>query len=139
MLKVLERVAQHQPSTQKSNAKVQTMNEGVGILLRIIYPLVPHIASKLWKDLGFETKLGNIIDVPWPPMDEVALKREILEIVVQVNGKLRGRVAVPADALEERVRELALAHADVQRHIAGKDIKKMIVVPGKLVNIVVSG
>ena len=139
MLKVLERVAQHQPSTPKSNAKVRTMNEGVGILLRIIYPVVPHISSKLWKNLGFEEKFGNIIDAPWPTTDEAALKREILEIVVQVNGKLRGRVTVPADAAEERVRELALAHEDVQRHVAGKDIKKMIVVPGKLVNIVVSG
>jgi leucyl-tRNA synthetase len=70
-------------------------------------------------------------------VDELALKRDQIELVVQVNGKLRGRVTVPADSGEERVRETALADENVQRHLAGKAPKKVIVVPGKLVNIVV--
>jgi leucyl-tRNA synthetase len=121
------------------NQRVPVMHECVGILLRMLYPIVPHITAKLWQELGFEKELGNIIDAPWPKPDESALKRDALEIVVQVNGKLRGRVTVPAGAGDEKVRELALADENVQKHIAGKAVKKAIVVPNKLINIVVAG
>jgi leucyl-tRNA synthetase len=121
------------------NQRTQVLHECTGILLRVLYPIVPHITAKLWQELGFEEEFGNIIDAPWPKPDEAALKRDTLELVVQVNGKLRGRVTVPADAAEDKVRELALADANVQKHIAGKAVKKAIVVPNKLVNIVVAG
>jgi len=106
------------------------------IIVLVLSPIVPHICHSLWRELGHPIP---VIDTPWPKVDEAALKRDVLEIVVQVNGKLRGRVSVPAGAAEEHVRELALADEVVQRHIAGKAVKKAIVVPGKLVNIVVAG
>ncbi len=136
-MKLLNMFERTTTSDANLNQRVHILHECVGILLRILYPIVPHITAKLWQELGFEKELGNIIDAPWPMADESALKRDSLEIVVQVNGKLRGRVIVPADAAEERVRELALADETVQRHIAGKAVKKAIVVPGKLVNIVI--
>jgi leucyl-tRNA synthetase len=119
------------------NAKLHLMNEGVGILLRIIHPIVPHITSKLWQELDFEKELGNIIDAPWPQVDKTALKQDTLEIVVQVNGKLRGRIQVPANADRSETEAIALADEKVARHIAGKPVKKVIVVPSKLVNIVI--
>jgi leucyl-tRNA synthetase len=90
----------------------------------------------LWTELGYKSEHGELLDVGWPQPDPQALKRETVEIVVQVNGKLRGRVSVPAQAGEDRVRELALADEAVARHVGGKPVKKVIVVPGKLVNIV---
>jgi leucyl-tRNA synthetase len=124
---------------QPLNAMIQLMNEGVGILLRVIYPIIPHITSRLWSDLGFEKTYGNIVNAPWPQPDASALARGEIEIVLQVNGKLRGRILVSADTKEEKLRELAIADKTVARFVAGKPVKKVIVVPGKLVNIVVAG
>ncbi len=138
-MKLLNSLEKTPVTDAQLNQRVQILHECVGILLRVLYPIVPHITAKLWQELGFEKELGNIIDAPWPEPDDAALKRDTLELVVQVNGKLRGRVSVPADAGDERVKELALADEAVQRHVAGKTIKKVIAVPGKLVNIVVSG
>ena len=98
-------------------------------------PMVPHISHALWFALGHKEAA---IDARWPAVDTAALKQENLEIVVQVNGKLRGRVSVPVQAPEDKVRELALADENVARHVAGKAVKKVIVVPGKLVNIVIA-
>jgi leucyl-tRNA synthetase len=78
-----------------------------------------------------------LIDVPWPIADETALKADLVEIVVQVNGKLRGRISVAADADNDAVGELSLADPNVQRFVADKEVRKIIVVPGRLVNIVV--
>jgi len=88
----------------------------------------------LWKALGHETPL---VDQRWPEFDESALELDLIELVVQVNGKLRGRVSVPADADKPTIEELAIADDNVQRFVAGKEIRKVIVVPGRLVNIVV--
>ena len=133
MLNILEGVV----AGPAGHAKIQLMNEGVSILLRIIYPIVPHITSKLWHELGFEEVMGNIINAPWPQVDKAALERSEIEMVLQVNGKLRGRVNVPANASQEEVQAIALADENVVRHMDGKPIRKVIVVPGKLVNIVV--
>jgi leucyl-tRNA synthetase len=84
--------------------------------------------------LGHKTAL---IDVPWPTTDEQALKADLVEIVIQVNGKLRGRISVAADADNDSVGALALADPNVQRFIGDQEIRKTIVVPGRLVNIVV--
>jgi len=111
-------------------------HEALEIIVQVLAPIVPHICHELWRELGHDKP---VIDVAWPAVDELALKRDSLDIVVQVNGKLRGRVSVPADATDDRVRDLALADEAVQRHIESKAIKKVIVVPGKLVNIVISG
>src|SRR3989344_2361206 len=115
---------------QPLNAAVQMMNEGVGILLRVIYPIIPHITTRLWSDLGFEKTYGNMVDAPWPQPDATALVRGEIEIVLQVNGKLRGRISVSPDTREEKLRELAIADETVARYVAGKPVKKIIVVPG---------
>jgi len=117
----------------------QILDEGMSILLRILAPIVPHITHVLWRELGYEKEQGDLLSVSWPSVDGNALKQDNVEIVVQVNGKLRGRVSVPVDAPENQAREIALADEAVMRHVGGKAVKKVIVVPGKLVNIVVAG
>ena len=88
----------------------------------------------LWEALGHD---GLLIDHPWPAVDKAALHQDTLELVVQVNGKLRGRITVPADASREACEQAALADDNVKRHIGDGAVRKVIVVPGKLVNIVV--
>ena len=110
------------------------MRESLEAVVVMLSPIVPHICHALWQELGHESAL---IDQRWPAFDESALQLELLEIVVQVNGKLRGRVSVAVDAAKDVVAAAALADENVQRFIAGKDIRKTIVVPGRLVNIVV--
>ncbi len=111
--------------------------EGVSILLRVLYPACPHITWQLWKNLGFEAVHGDIIDAPWPEPDPAALEQDEIEMVVQVNGKLRGSIRVAKNASNEAVQQRALEDQSVTRHIAGKPVKKIIVVPRKLVNVVV--
>ena len=103
-----------------------------GILL-MLSPITPHITQQLWSMLGHE---GLLMQQPWPQHDEAALQRDSIELVIQVNGKLRGRIAVSADATRESCEEMALADDNVQRHTDGLTVRKVIVVPGKLVNIV---
>ena len=108
-------------------------NEGVSILLRLLGPIAPHISHTLWKELDYG---DDVLSAPWPAVDESALVKDSIELVVQVNGKLRGKVQVPADAGKEAVEEAALAEENVQRFLEDKTIRKIIVVPGKLVNVV---
>ena len=100
----------------------------------LLSPIVPHICHELWSVLGHETPL---IDMRWPELDEQALETDQIDIVVQVNGKLRGRISVSANADNDSVTEQALADPNVQKHIGDNEIRKTIVVPGRLVNIVV--
>jgi leucyl-tRNA synthetase len=94
---------------------------------------VPHISQSLWQALGHN---DIPLDAPWPSVDESALKRSSIEIVVQVNGKVRDKVQAPVDAERDDVEALALAQENVQRFIDGATVRKVIVVPNKLVNIV---
>jgi len=110
-------------------------HEALEIGVQVLSPIVPHIAHVLWFALG---NRQAVVDSGWPRLDTAVLKQDSLEMVVQVNGKLRGHVSVPAQAGEERVKEIALANEAVSRHVGGKAVKKVIVVPGKLVNIVVA-
>ena len=111
--------------------------EGISILIRMLYPVAPHLNFHLWNSLGFAAAQGEIIDAPWPLVDEAALVQDEIQIVVQVNGKLRGQITVPATATKEAIEQLALADASVTKYTEGKPIKKLIVVPGKLINVVV--
>jgi leucyl-tRNA synthetase len=107
--------------------------EGLSILLRLLAPIVPHITHVLWRRLGYE---GAVIDAPWPLPDEAALARQTISLVVQVNGKVRGQMEIAADADKPAIEEAALALPNVQRFLEGKTVRKLIVVPGKLINIV---
>ena len=109
------------------------LDEGLGILLRLLSPIAPHVAHHLWRELDYG---DDILDAGWPEVDEAALLQENVEYVVQVNGKLRARIRVAADAGREAVEKLACEDADVRRFIGEAQIRKVIVVPGKLVNVV---
>ncbi len=109
-------------------------HEALESVVLMLSPIVPHICHALWHELGHRTPL---IDQRWPDTDAAALAVDMIEMVVQVNGKLRARVSVPADADNDTVQQLAIADDNVKRFVDGKDIRKVIVVPGRLVNIVV--
>jgi leucyl-tRNA synthetase len=113
------------------------VREGVSILLRVLYPACPHVTWQLWNDLGLDKQWGAIIDAPWPEPDPAALEQDEVEMVVQVNGKLRGSIRVPKAATKEMIEQMAVTDAGVARHTEGKPIKRLIVVPGKLVNVVI--
>ncbi|MFZ0144067.1 MAG: class I tRNA ligase family protein, partial [Candidatus Sulfotelmatobacter sp.] len=103
-------------------------------LVLLLAPFAPYLAHELWEMLG---EKGNLLKAPWPKYDAALAKEEELEIPVQINGKLRGRIVVPADATGDFVIERGLADEKVQSAIAGKQIVNKIYVPGKLVNFVV--
>jgi len=121
---------------QRGNAAV--FFEAVDILTRLLAPIVPHISHALWQRVAVG-EVQAVIEAPWPTPDAGALVKDVIEMGVQVNGKLRGRIAVPATASDAQIRDLAHADEGVQKHTAGKPVKKVIIVPGKLVNIVVAG
>ncbi|MFZ6847057.1 leucine--tRNA ligase [Undibacterium sp. RuRC25W] len=111
------------------------LREAFSVLLRGLYPVCPHITHALWQELGFAAELGELIDAPWPTIDEAALVQDEIELMIQVNGKLRGSIKVAKDADKATIEATALANEAVQRFLEGAP-KKIIVVPGKLVNIV---
>ncbi|MBI1988179.1 MAG: leucine--tRNA ligase [Betaproteobacteria bacterium] len=119
------------------NPESQLMNESVGILLRILNPVIPHITHALWMELGFEKQLGGILSAGWPEVDETALVQDEIELVLQVNGKLRGNMRVAKDADRSQIEKLAMQNPNVQKHVSGQPVKKVVVVPGRLVNVVV--
>ncbi len=110
--------------------------EALEAAVRLLAPIVPHICHSLWLDLGHQEA---IIDVDWPECDQSALTRSTIELVVQVNGKLRAKIAIDADADKETIENTALQNENVTRFTDGKTVRKVIQVPGKLVNIVVAG
>jgi leucyl-tRNA synthetase len=126
-------------AAKPADAKVQTdhrllVAEATSILLRLLAPITPHITHALWQELGFGK---DILDAPWPQADVTALDADEIELVVQVNGKLRGKLRVAKTADRAAIEKLALENANVQKHIAGQTVKKVVVVPGRLVNVVV--
>jgi leucyl-tRNA synthetase len=108
------------------------IHEALSAAVLLLAPIVPHISQALYQTLTGE----HLLDATWPVVDESALTRDEIDIVVQVNGKVRAKIAVAADADKDAVQELALAHENVQRFTEGVSIRKIIVVPGKLVNVV---
>jgi leucyl-tRNA synthetase len=109
-------------------------HESLEAVVVMLSPMVPHICHALWQELGHESAL---IDQRWPEVDESALQLDLVEIVVQVNGKLRARLSVAVDASKDDIEALALADENIRRYTDGNEIRKIIVVPGRLVNIVV--
>ncbi|HHS98326.1 MAG TPA: leucine--tRNA ligase [Chloroflexi bacterium] len=112
----------------------EAWEEGIETLLLLLAPCCPHIAEELWVRTG---RPYSIHQQPWPEYDPALTVEEVVTLVVQVNGKVRARIEVPADITEEAAKEAALAEPNVQRHIDGKEIRKIVYVPGRLVNIVV--
>ena len=111
------------------------MGEGIKTVILLLSPIVPHITEELWNALGCKESL---IDAAWPQSDPEALEQSEIEIVVQVNGKLRSKIVVPKAADQKQIESLALANEKIQQYIEGKITRKIIVIPGRLVNIVVS-
>jgi leucyl-tRNA synthetase len=110
------------------------VREALSAIVAMLSPIIPHACHALWQSLGEE---GAVVDAGWPMVDENALGRSEVEIVVQVNGRLRARVAMPVGADRDAVQAAALAEPNVQKFIDGKTIRKVVVVPDKLVNVVV--
>jgi leucyl-tRNA synthetase len=110
------------------------VKEGLQILLRVLAPITPHICHHLWRELGFGK---DILTAPWPEPDPQALVADEIELILQVNGKKRGDVRVPKDADRALIEKLAMQNPNVQKHVGGQTVKKVIVVPGRLVNVVV--
>ena len=113
------------------------LREAYSVLLRGLYPACPHITHALWAELGYAAQLGDLLDAPWPAVDEAALVQDEIELMLQVNGKLRGAITVPASADKAAIEAAALASPDFAKFAEGKPAKKVVVVPGRLVNIVV--
>jgi len=112
------------------------LHEGYGILLRVLYPACPHTTWALWNELGYAAIHGDLLDAPWPQIDEAALVQDEIELMLQVNGKLRGAIRVPAGSSHRAIESAALASPDFLRFSDGQPIRKVIVVPGRLVNVV---
>jgi len=113
------------------------LKECFGILLRTLYPAAPHVTHALWRELGYEVVQGEIIHATWPAVDAQALKQDAIELVLQVGGKMRGAIRVPADADAAAIEAAALAAPEFLRFAEGKPAKKVVIVPGRLVNVVV--
>jgi leucyl-tRNA synthetase len=118
----------------KSETGRSVVKEALEAVVLMMSPMVPHICHALWEQLGHTTAL---IDEAWPALDETALALDLIEIVIQVNGKLRGRISVSVDASNDSIAEQALADPNVQRFIGDSEVRKTIVIPGRLVSIVV--
>jgi leucyl-tRNA synthetase len=128
LLNAIDAFKGHAPATQ---------TEALSVLLRVLYPACPHIAWVLWRELGLAAAHGDLLDAPWPAVDEAALVQDEIELMLQVGGKLRGAIRVPAQADTKAIEAAALASPDFQRFAEGKAVRKIVVVPGRLVNVVV--
>ncbi|VVE30518.1 Leucine--tRNA ligase [Pandoraea cepalis] len=122
--------------SDKGAAGAGAVRECYGILLRVLYPVVPHVTHGLWVELGYAAQQGDLLDAPWPEVDDAALVQDEIELVLQVAGKVRGAVRVAKDASREAIEQAALAHEMTAKFGEGKPVKKVIVVPGRLVNVV---
>jgi leucyl-tRNA synthetase len=127
LLNEVAKLSTNQPQT------IAVRHEALNSAVLLLSPIAPHVCHSLWNLLG---NSGAVANAAWPMLDESALVRSSIEMVVQVNGKVRGKIQVTADAAKEAVEALALEDSNVQRFTDGVTIRKIIVVPGRLVNIV---
>jgi leucyl-tRNA synthetase len=136
LMKMLNTLEDSPLSTSTDVNDNAALAECYSILLRVMYPACPHLAFQLWNELGYATCCGDLLDVAWPGVDETALQRDEIELMLQINGKLRGSLTVPANADKAAIEQAAAAHEQVTKQGAGAVPKKIIVVPGRLVNVV---
>jgi len=132
MLNALEDLPQ-----EATPATIELGREGLSLLLRVLNPVAPHITHALWEQLGYALRYGDLLDAPWPKVDAAALAQEEIELVLQVNGKLRGKLRVSAQADSVAIEEAAIASPEVQKHAQGAVPRRVVIVPGRLVNVVV--
>jgi leucyl-tRNA synthetase len=141
MLNALDSASQALPGgASVAKADAAALRECTSILLRSLYPVVPHITHALWVDLDLGRSApgpGDIIDAAWPAVDDAALVRETQQLVLQVNGKVRGQLQLPADAGREEIERRAAAAPEVLRLAEGRSPKRIVIVPGRLVNVVI--
>ncbi len=123
------------PEAEENTISIRDIiiHKGFSILLRLLAPIAPHITHQLWLDLHYK---GLILEASWPKPSPIVFKAEQVELVVQINGKLRSKVRVPSAANQETIEEKVKEDPKVKQAIEGKMIKKIIIVPGKLVNVV---
>lgn len=129
-MKMLNALARLEGNDSQAHA---VRREGLGLLLRLLSPIIPHISHTLWRELDYG---DDILAATWPQPDPSALARSLVTLVVQVNGKLRGQIEVPVDAERRVIEQTAQAEPNVQRFVEGRPVRKIVVVPGKLVNLV---
>ena len=122
-------------TASRSFSSWSVIDEGMDILLRVLYPVAPHITQVLWSALGREVRFGELVYAPWPQPDPAALQRQLVDLVVQVNGKLRGSIRVAVDATREAIEAAVTADQALAKFLVVPP-KKFVVVPGKLVNVV---
>ena len=138
-MKLLNALEDFKPAGQSElkDGDTAVLCEGVSILMRMLYPACPHITDEVWTALGYAKAAGELLDAHWPEVDESALVRDQIELMLQINGKLRGSIWVPAAADKAQIEQMALASEVFVKQAAGAAPKKVIVVPGRLVNVVV--
>ena len=134
-MKLLNALEDFKPDGSAGDTAV--LCEGMSVLLRLLYPACPHLSANLWAELGYAARWGDLLDTAWPEVDESALLRDEIELMLQINGKLRGSVHVSANASKEAIEQAALATDAFIKQANGAAPKKVIVVPGRLVNVVV--
>ena len=132
-MKLLNALESHEDAAGVAPA----LREGFGILLRVLYPVCPHTTWTLWNELGFAVGHGSLLDAPWPTVDEPALRKDEVELMLQINGRLRGALTVAADADRAFIEQAALSSPEFYRYSEGRPVKRVVVVPGRLVNVVV--
>jgi leucyl-tRNA synthetase len=133
-MKMLNLMESDAVARSAAGGRATFLREAMSVLLRVLSPITPHIAQHLWRELGFG---ADILAASWPAVDAAALVQDEIELVLQVNGKHRGSIRVPSGAAREAIERMTLDSPAAQKHIAGQAVKKVIVVPGRLVNIVV--
>jgi leucyl-tRNA synthetase len=131
VMELMNKLSKVDIEAEGANAVVQ---ESLEIIVLMLAPITPHISDVLWRVLGHDEA---VVDVAWPSVDESALVQDKIELMVQVNGKLRAKVSVAADADNDAIQAVAMADENVQKFTEDKQIRKVIVVPGRLINIVV--
>jgi len=134
IMELVNAVNQYREELSATEEGRMALSSAMSTILVMLCPFTPHMCEEVWQQLGHA---GTMDDVRLPAWSEDALKRDVVTVVVQVNGKLRGKVEVPAGSANDVVEQAALAEPSIQNHIAGKTVRKVIVVPGKLVNVVV--
>jgi leucyl-tRNA synthetase len=133
-MKILNALEGAQRGAHAAEERGAVLHEGLSILLRLLSPITPHVSDHLWRELGYGE---DILTAPWPEHEPAALIEDEVELVVQVNGKKRGDVRVPREADRQAIEAIVLADEKVQKFVSGQTIKKVVVVPGRLVNVVV--